>query len=654
MAVVSLLALAAAVGALADAGWRAAAALGADGALRVVAAAPLAATTAALTLLALGRAGLSGSQPLVVLAAAAVWVAARVGLPAPWSPRGQQGRWPAPERLALGATLGAGLAWTAWVLRHPGLGIDPLTYHLPQSVLWVQHGDAGAVRQVVYEFPIGNYPLADETLVSWVLAAGRSFAPALLWVPAMTGLGALAGMTGLRRAGVGVLPAALGVASILVIPISTSQWIGPHTDPGALAWLACVATLAVAARERRGLLAPALLAAGLAIGTKTTTAPLLLALAVLVVRPPLPRRGPLLAAATAAAVVGGLWYVRDLMQHGSPLWPFVAMPWGDPAPPVLRAIGVTFLDRLGPSLDGRGGDYLRVLGAAPLLLLAAPLAALVVRRRAVVLAAGVSLLAALIWSRAPFTGRAPDATVDLSLTTVRYLVPALAVAMVALCLARGRVWTAVLGVCAGVSAFKALELGYPLVPSAGVPALGAAAGLAATRMPARAVALGGGVVLAAALLVTGQHFAARHARNPRLARSPMIAWIATQPGFAGSDAPVASSSQVFGVLAGDRLQHSIGLIAADATCAQVRANHGWVVVETPPPSRFRVHATAPGCLSGERPAYADPLFRVYDRRQTATTSSTASRPSSTSRKSSSSIAAARGSAVRRARLSSAS
>ena len=590
----------------------------------------------------------------MVAAAVAVWAAARLALPKPWAVRGIRPRLPAPERLALGAAIGAGLVWAAWVLRHPGLGTDPLTYHLPASIGWVQNGDAGAVRQVVYEFPVGNYPLVDETLVSWLLAAGRSFGPALLWAPAMAALTAVAGVTGLRRAGAGAASAALGVAAILFIPIWSALWIGPHTDLGALAWLACAATLAAAARERRALLVSALLAAGLAVGTKTTTAPLLLALSLLVVRRPLPARGPLLAAAGAAAVLGGLWYVRNLVEHGSPLWPFLATPWGDPIPEILRGIDVSFLDRLGPSLDGRLDQYAQLLGGAPLLLLAAPLAALATRRRPVVIAAAVTVLAALVWSRAPFTGRAPDPVVDLSLTTVRYLVPALSAAVVTLCLAGGRLWTGVLAVSAAVSLYKAVDLGFPDVPAAATLAMGLVLGMAAARVPPRLLAVGGAAALAAALLYGGHGFAARHALNPRLPSSPMIAWLASQPGFAGSKDPVASAPQVFGALAGDRLQHDIGLIGRTEPCARVRARRGWIVIGTPPFSRLRAPFTAENCLSSETPAYQDPLFRVYDRRQTATRSSTSSRPSSTSVKSDSSIAAARGSGVRRARSSSAS
>jgi hypothetical protein len=661
----SVLVFVVAAAVLLDAAWRTAAALGATGALRIVAAAPLAAGTAELEILLLGSLDQSGSQPLLLALSVAVWIAARVALPAPWLVRREGARWTSAELLGLGAALGLAAVWAAWIQKHPGLATDPLTYHLPEAIAWAQHGDGGSVRQVVYEFPVGNYPLADETLVSWLLATSRSFAPALLWAPAMAALTAVAGMTGLRQAGVAVLPAALAVASILAIPIWSALFIGPHTDVGALAWLTCTGTLTIAARERRALLVPALVAGGLALGTKTTTAPMLLALALVVLRPPLPRRGPLLAALAAGGVIGGLWYVRNLVLHGSPLWPFLATPWSDDIPPILRGIDVSFLDRLSESLDGRTDLYFKILGAAPLLLVAAAAAAIVTRERRVVIAAVIALLGALIWARTPYTGRPDDPVRDLSLTTVRYLVPSLTAAAtaVALASARHRIWTAVLGAIAAVSVVKALNLGAPDLPSGWTLLTGAALGAATAHglsrcavprfraEPVAAVAL---LVAALALTAAGDGFVRRHATNLRLSTWPMMAFASQNADFTDQDFPILSAPQVFGALAGDRLQHDIGLLPRTVSCAEVRSTPGWVVIGTPPYSSFRAEFTAADCLKDLTPIYADPEHRIYDLRQTAITSSTSERSPSTSVKSFSVIEAARGSGVFLARLSSTS
>lgn len=658
-AALSFLALLVAVGALADAAWRSAAALGADGGVRIVAAAPLAAAAAATTLLVLGRAGLSGSQPLLVAAALALMVLARLRLPDPAPAFGRLPLWPR-ERLALGAAAGFGLAWTVWVLRNPGLGIDALTYHLSTSVAWAQQGDAGAVRQATYAFPIGNYPLLDELLVSWILATGRSFAAANLWAPALTALTVVAGVTGLRRAGVGLVPAGLALAAVLLTPIWARLWIGPHTDPGALAWLACAAVLAVAARERPGLLAPAILAAGLAVGTKTTTVIVLGALLVLVVRPPFGRRWIVVAATGVAAVLGGLWYVRNLIDHGSPLWPFIATPWGDPVPPIIPVIDRTFAGTLRASLAGdRPELYVRALGLAPILLLVAPLLAAAVRTRRVLLATGVAAVATVAWTRAPFTGRSPNPLVDFSIGTTRYLVPALAATAVALCLAWAdggprvrRAVTAVLGTVAAVSFLYTLNLGFPDVPALSTLAGGALVGLAAARYVPRRAPAAAALVLAVLVITGSDTFAARHARNLDIASSPMITWLENDPAFAASEADVHFAPQVFSLLAGDRLQRDLKLIDQEGSCAAVRDLRGWVVLVWSFPRTSFLDVPAVACMEDLDPVYEDARFRVYDRRQTATRSSASSTPSSTRKKSSSSIAAAAGSGSRRAALSS--
>ena len=70
---------------------------------------------------------------------------------------------------------------------------------------------------------------------------------------------------------------------------------------------------------------------------------------------------------------------------------------------------------------------------------------------------------------------------------------------------------------------------------------------------------------------------------------------------------------------------------------------GWVVVGTPPSTRYTPSNPAAECMprSGLHAASTTTaLYRVYDLRQTAITSSTSSRPSSTTEKSSSVIAAA--------------
>src|SRR5205823_3792377 len=135
----------------------------------------------------------------------------------------------------------------------------------------------------------------------------------------MVALLAMSTWTGLRRLGVDRAASALGAAALVALPATiASQSGGGALDPAATAWLcACAALCAGAWRDRPALICPAVVAGGLAAGTKTTALPLVLivvATTLFACRQRLrPIVRPLGAAAVAALVVGGSWYVRNLV-----------------------------------------------------------------------------------------------------------------------------------------------------------------------------------------------------------------------------------------------------------------------------------------------------------------------------------------------------
>lgn len=184
----------------------------------------------------------------------------------------------------------------------------------------------------------------------------------------------------------------------------------PRRDdrPAALAWLVCGATLFALGRERPTLLAPALLALGLSVGVKTTTLPLALVVAAIGLTASRgrlrPVRAPLLAALGGALAVGGVWYVRDLVDHGSPFWPVLAAPWGDPVPHWIELVHSSFLDRPGATIDRLGASYLNRFGGGLLLLAAGVLAPLAGARRRTLVAGIATALGVLIWMGSPLTG----------------------------------------------------------------------------------------------------------------------------------------------------------------------------------------------------------------------------------------------------------
>ena len=615
------------VAALGGAALRAAAALSARGLDLAVAAAAIGATAAGLEALALGLVGLGGSGPALALAAAATWMATRAGLekPSPSVVEQMREAWPGlplAGRLALGALAGAGLAWGAWLVRNPALGFDSVQYHIPEVVLWVQEGSPGANLPGVLE-PVSNLPLMSEVLLAWQVGLAQSLVPFSLWAPAMLALLVSAGWLGLRGAGVGRRAAGLAVAAMAALPILTHvHQNGAYNDLPALTWLIVAAGLAVPARRNPRLLVAVLLAAGLAAGTKTTVLPLS-ALVVLAAfwpeRSRLRELGrPLVAAALAALVVGGLWYLRDLLNHGSPFWPDVAAPWGDPTP----VDAPSFLDRPRATLDRLLDRYLEVFAGGLLALGAALVAGVAVRDRAVRIGAAVTLGSLLLWLAAPATGLAESGSVVGTVSTLRYLLPAIAAATATLALAtrgdsiQARLATIALGAVLAVNAIQTYRLGFPSVPGATVVLAGLVLGAlaAAVLSPSRfsrggpEVAWAAGALLALAavvgLAVAAPGYLERHAKSNSRAVYPfvgMVAWLSSEESFKNGDAPVAMGPVPNGMTVGDRLEHRLEVIPAGEPCPRVRARlrDSWVLVSY---TQLAGPSSAASCLASTRPA----------------------------------------------------
>jgi hypothetical protein len=639
------LALVVAIAALAGASLRGARALGAEGLALPVAAAPLACSAAVLEALALGLLGLGGSAIALTAGAVLTWVLAARRWPAPVAlPAARElAAWwvslTSAERLTFGAVAGAGVAWVCWLVLHPGLGIDPLTYHLPESVIWVQDGHPGSVETLQYEFPQGYYPVTNEVLVAWLSGIAWTPVPALLWTSATALLAVTAGWLGLRRIGGGRLVSALAMACVLLAPIASSQLIGPHTDLPSLAWLWVAAALVAVADERPGLLGPAVLAIALAVGTKTTTAPLavvLLGIAAWRHRAGLRPLAPLLGAALAIGVgVGGIWYLRNLVVHGSPLWPFRSTPFGDPEPAFIRPLDVSFIERPRLTLDRHADVYLKTVAGALVVLGLGLMAPLLRPERRVVAAWAATLVGLASWVTAPFTGAADDLILDLSAVTTRYLLPTFSAAAVAIVLAaeagpRRRLAVAG-GLMAGCvwSVAESHGLTLVFVPSTGILVAGALGGAAIAAVlgpalgrvrPVRAPRLAAvtlSCVLAVLLAGASHGFAARQGHAHWLRSTGLVSWAAEQPEWLDGSFRIAFAPEIIGILAGERLQHEIALVGRTESCASIaaRARRGWVVLGTFPFPERREPFTAARCLRrsppGTRMLYRDPLYTVF-------------------------------------------
>ena len=628
--------LALAVLALVAAGLRMASAMSLRGLPRCLAATVFAATAAVLQALALGLAGLGGDTAALALAAAASWLAVRRWLPEPdvtvaeelidWA----RGLRPV-ERTLAGGVAGAWAAWAAWLFAYPALGHDMVLYHVPEAIAWVHGGSPGSIEPIVTGLPVGNYPLTHEVLLSWGLALSRGLA----WVTLATALApvliAAGTWVGLRGLGVGRLHSGLAAGALAATPaVLASQSGGASLDPAALGWLVACAAFCSMAPERPAALLVALPAAGLAVGTKTTAAPLaalVLIIGLAAVRSRLrPLASPLALAAGAAVAVGGYWYLRNLVDHGSPLWPFVAASWGDPSPPIIEGAKTSFLDRPGDTLSRLDSYYLEHFGG-PLLLFAAALTApLVARRREATWAALAASASVLIWLNAPFTGVVGNPIFDAGTgDATRYLLPGVAAAALAVALAARRGGpAAVAATCAltaalGVGLLNTFGLGFPSTPSPWTPAAGAAAGalLALAAGPAlarrpptpRAGVAAGATLAAVALLgaVAASGYVSRHA-DSAARQSGVAGWLDSQEEWRDGERSVSSSFSLIGPLAGDRLQHRLELLRPAESCELVaaRAERGWVVLDRP-----SAHHPAPRCLDGVAPAYEDDHYRGY-------------------------------------------
>lgn len=619
------------------------------GAMRLVAAATLAAGAACVEVMLLGLAGLAGNAPVLAVAAVATWMAAVALLPGPdlglaeeaaqsWGGAGTG------TRLAAGALAGLFVTLCAWLLRHPVIGVDGLSYHLPTVIDWIHGGVVGSGVRSSYDVPTEAYPALNEALTAWAAGLAHSFVPTTLWTPLAAALSGVAAWAGLRELRVPPLPAGLATAALVTLPLSALHLQEPNNDGPALTWVACAAALAAGARRSPGLAAPALVAAGLAAGTKTTTIPLAAAAAVMALvaaRAHLRRlAGPMLAGAAAALAVSAPWYVRNAVDYGSPLWPFYAVSWGDATPSFMKLFRHSLLDRPRLTLEGRLDDYAGQIAGGLVLMAGAVAAPLLARRRAVVLASVVAVLAVLAWANAPVTGAIDFPPLAwLALSSLRYLLPALGACTLALGLAArepgvaGRLAALALAAAVVWNLQRAAISDFPTFPGPGPMAVGAGLGMAAFVLPGRLPAtvtfqLGRvpsvvPLVAAAALLaIPASGYVNRHLPLHSNPAADVVARLRADARYRDGDQPVAGTQRLNAALAGDRLRHPLELIGRHEPCARVRGRlrDGWVLIEAVPvrvplPGRpgdpFPATSSAGRCLLRVRPEYLTPRWALY-------------------------------------------
>ena len=437
------------------------------------------------------------------------------------------------------------------------VGVDPLTFHLPNVGRWIQNGSMWHIDQFAPLLAHGNYPNnGDIVLLSTALPWHNDFLVRLpitfLLVATAVAVFAVARELSAPHA-TSVLAGAV-VVSLPVVGIATI----PRALPDSLMWatFACgvLFVLRHARSARRSDLVLAGVALGIAAGTKWYGVSSVAVVGVIWVAARLvaargrrraaagestaaaatPPPGPSPGATPAAVlrdgvVVGGLallgtlpWLVRNLALSDNPVFPLKVSPLGvtifDAPPDVIRdQAGFAIADYAGDAdvLRQLAGEIVEGLGVAPILCgVALALAILLARRRGrspdgrVLVLAGAAVALGLLYTVTPATALGLRGDPSLAHGNTRYAVPALLIAIPVVAWLAGRLprpprlaLEAALAATALSGAYRgyAVAGGRDLVlAAAGVVALAAAAWLL-WRLRARRLGLG--AVALAALLV---------------------------------------------------------------------------------------------------------------------------------------------------------
>ena len=413
------------------------------------------------------------------------------------------------------------------------VGVDPLTFHLPNIGRWIQTHSLWQVDQFVPLLAHGNYPNnGDVVLLSTVLPWHNDFlvrAPICFFL-VVTAVAVFAIARELRAPAAASVLAAAAVVCIPVVGIATI----PRALPDSILWatFACgtLFLLRHARTNRRSDLVIAAVALAIAFGTKwygiSSVAVLVMAWTAvrLRYREPGALRDGLLAG--AIALLGdAAWLARNLVESGNPVFPVKIAPFGvtifdAPRDVVVEAVGFSLLDYVGePSVWGQlAGELFDGLGLLAIVCAVGLLAATIVNRRAADRAitglsvAAVALVPVYAWLPGTALGNPGDPS--LASGNTRYAVPILillapvcawAIGRLPRLLARGS--QVALLVCVAAGGYRGYEIqgARDVVLAAIVVGIGAAAGWLLWRVRRNVAVLVGAAVAAALVALAAGH-----------------------------------------------------------------------------------------------------------------------------------------------------
>jgi hypothetical protein len=220
-----------------------------------------------------------------------------------------------PVVAVLAVAVGGALAYsTALAVATTETSFDANWYHLARAAFWRQQHAVGYISHANNP-RLNVFPPGAEIVSSWTMTlnGGGRFASLFQIVALIATMLAIAGIG--RRAGLDHRAAAFGALLFASLPVVALQ------APAALNDIAVASFVVIAVyfllSNARGALGLGALALALAIATKVTALLALPLLAVLAVALSPRRRWPSIAVAGAAGiVVGGLWYVLNLVEKG--------------------------------------------------------------------------------------------------------------------------------------------------------------------------------------------------------------------------------------------------------------------------------------------------------------------------------------------------
>jgi hypothetical protein len=480
---------------------------------------------------------------VLVACAAVVGLAALVRPPA--AADAPEGRGPPPARgpasWAL-AVIGCGFAAVAFVAalgRWAGdelVGVDPLTFHMPNIGRWIQTGSLWQIDQFVPLQSQGYYPNnGDVVLLGTVLPWNNDFLvrlpTALFLIVTAVAVTAIA-----RELRAPPATAILAGGACVAIPIAGLASI-PRALPDSLLWAMLAGgvlfILRHARTERRSDLVLAGVALAIACGTKWYGLTSLAVIVVVWTLARLAQRESWKAVLGDGLLVGALgtlgiavWLARNLVESGDPLFPVNIAPFGitlfDAPPDVLRDLaGFTvagYLDQPG-ILPQLAREIFEGLGPLPVVCLVGMLAAVVCARRPggdrrVILLAIAAFVLVVVYALTPFSALGLKDDPSLASVNTRYAVPALLLAAPIVAWTVGRVpaflallLEAGLAVATVWGAYKGYEISSPREIALALVALGILAGLGWTawRLRRRPLALAAGALVAALVGIAGMH-----------------------------------------------------------------------------------------------------------------------------------------------------